>query len=184
MLDRTRKPPQRVDEIDWSTWRQTESATLMFIVDGERILLMRKKRGLGAGKINAPGGRIEDGETALECAVRETREELNVTPVAPSLRGRQRFHFVDGYRLTVFCFLSRGYEGRPAETDEARPKWTPLTAIPYDEMWADDALWVPKMLAGELFDGRYIFDDDTMVDHAFHPAPTLEVIAADRPDID
>ena len=29
-------------------------ANLCFIVKGERVLLIRKKRGLGAGKINGP----------------------------------------------------------------------------------------------------------------------------------
>lgn len=176
--------PTTVDEIDWLAWRQTETATLMFIVDGRRILLMRKKRGLGAGKINAPGGRLEDNETPLQCAIRETQEELHVTPHAPALCGRQRFHFVDGYQLTVFCYLSYGHSGQPTETDEAIPVWTALDAIPFDEMWADDQLWIPKMLRGELFDGRYIFDDDTMVDYRFHPAPSLASIAADNPEIE
>ncbi len=112
----------------------------MFVVDGDQILLIDKKRGLGAGKVNGPGGRLEHGETFEECAVRETREELHVTPLSPTLRGRQRFHFVDGYMLTVFCFVSFAHDGTATETDEARPRWTPIDAIPYERMWADDAL--------------------------------------------
>ena len=62
-------------------------------------------------------------------------------------------------------FTASGCDGVARETDEAVPLWTPLDRIPYDEMWADDRVWLPVMLAGKTFDGRWIFDDDTMVDH-------------------
>ena len=67
---------ERFEQIDWQRWEPDEHATLCFVIRGGEILLIRKKRGLGAGKINGPGGRLEPGETALDCAVRETREEL------------------------------------------------------------------------------------------------------------
>ncbi len=65
------------DSFDWSTWTPTEEATLLFAFDGGgRVLLIHKKRGLGKGKINGPGGRLEAGETPVQAAVRETREEV------------------------------------------------------------------------------------------------------------
>ena len=67
--------PHHVDDIDWPLWQFTEHAVLCFIVDGDRILLIHKKTGLGAGKVNGPGGRIEPGESPLQAAVRETEEE-------------------------------------------------------------------------------------------------------------
>ena len=42
--------------------------------------------------------------------------------------------------------------------------WTDLDAIPYDEMWEDDRLWLPHSLAGLAPRGRYIFDGDRMLD--------------------
>ena len=56
--------------IDWEQW-QGEKATLLFLRKDDQILLIRKKRGLGKGKINGPGGRLDPGETLAECAVRE-----------------------------------------------------------------------------------------------------------------
>ena len=63
-----------VSKIDWRRWKPTDVATLVFVVEPERLLLIRKKRGLGAGKINGPGGRREPGETLDECAARELEE--------------------------------------------------------------------------------------------------------------
>ena len=64
------------EKIDWSRWQPTELATLCFVIRDGQILLIHKKRGLGAGKINGPGGRIESGETAEQGAIRETQEEV------------------------------------------------------------------------------------------------------------
>jgi len=66
--------PRRLGDIDWSSWRAVDRATLTFVTEGSRLLLIRKKRGLGAGKINGPGGRLEQGETPLACAIREVEE--------------------------------------------------------------------------------------------------------------
>jgi 8-oxo-dGTP diphosphatase len=157
---------RKVAEIDWATWEPRDRATLVFVVRGGEILLMRKKRGLGAGKINGPGGRLEPGEAVLACAVREVEEELRITPRELRYAGDNAFQFVDGYSIHVSVYVATAFDGTPAETDEAAPLWFPLDAIPYDEMWEDDRLWLPLALAGEPFTARYVFDGDRMLDCA------------------
>ena len=165
--------PLRVAGIDWENWRPSDRATLVFVIDGDRLLLIRKKRGLGTGKISAPGGRIEGDETPIDCAVREVQEELSITPMDPGEVGELRFQFLDGYALQVHVFLASGFEGDPAESDEAIPKWTSEDAIPYDEMWEDDRIWLPPVLAGRSVRGRFIFDGDSMLDHEVEIIPPL-----------
>jgi 8-oxo-dGTP diphosphatase len=155
----------RVRDIDWKRWRAKDPATLVFVVKDSSILLIRKKRGLGAGKINAPGGRLEPGETPLEAAIRETREEVGITPIDLSYAGVNLFQFVDGYSIHVHVFKARDFEGEPRETDEAAPLWVPVDKIPYDEMWEDDRLWIPLLLDDVGFSGRYVFECETMLDH-------------------
>ncbi len=157
-------------DVDWSRWVPTDTATLVFVQEPGRVLLIRKKRGLGAGKINGPGGRLEPDETPLEAAIREVREELCVVPTGVEKRGELAFQFTDGYALFCHVFSADGCEGEPCETEEAAPIWTPVDAIPYGEMWADDALWMPHMLARRPFAGRFVFDGEIMLDHELaHP---------------
>ncbi len=153
-------------DLDWTRWEARDVATLVFVVQDGRILLIRKKRGLGAGKINGPGGRLEPGETPEAGAVREVEEELCVTPVGLRELGENRFQFVDGYSIHVFVFTASGCRGEPTETDEAAPLWVGLDAIPYGEMWEDDQLWLPLVLEGRRFTGRFLFDGDAMLDQA------------------
>jgi 8-oxo-dGTP diphosphatase len=149
--------------MDWTHWVPRERANLCFILKGGRVLLIRKKRGFGAGKINAPGGKIEPGETALESAIRETREEVGVVPLEPRKRGELFFQFADGYSLHCTVFLARDCEGEPRETEEAAPIWTDADAIPFREMWADDAHWLPLLLAGAAFRGYFTFDGEALL---------------------
>lgn len=160
------------DSFDWGSWTPTEEATLLFAFDGAgRVLLIHKKRGLGKGKINGPGGRLEPGETALQAAVRETSEELCIDVADPQFCGKLYFQFTNGYKLLGHVFKAYQWAGEPTETDEARPEWFPVNAIPYDRMWADDRHWFPLLLEDRGFTGRFIFDDDTMLWKSIEAVP-------------
>ena len=151
--------------IDWSAWRGEMLATLMFIVRDGRVLLIEKKRGIGAGKVNGPGGKIDPGETALEAVVRECQEELHITPLEPRKLGELWFSMTTCPDILCHVFRADDFSGIPTETDEAVPLWTPLDAIPYERMWADDRQWLPLMLADTTFRGRFVFEDETMCWH-------------------
>lgn len=150
---------------DWTRWVPEVDATLLFILREEQVLLIHKKRGFGAGKINGPGGRIEPGETPRECAIREVQEELCITPLNPEFCGRLHFQFLDGLTIRGHVFRAFDYEGTPQETDEAIPQWIHTAQLPYERMWQDDPTWMPLMLAGQRFSGHYIFDGETMREH-------------------
>lgn len=173
---------RRVAEIDWSAWTAVDPATLVFVVRNGRILLIHKKRGLGAGKINAPGGRLEPGETPEAGAARELREELGVRAGCLVQLGEHRFQFVDGYSIHVHVFRTGRIEGTPVETDEAVPVWCDVGEIPFDEMWEDDQYWIPLLLEGRRFSGYWIFDRDRIVDYRLDVLDDGPSPAADWPD--
>ncbi len=156
---------RRIGDVDWTRWTAVDPATLVFVIQEGRILLIRKKRGLGAGKINGPGGRLEPGEQPSAGAARELHEELGVRAGPLTRLGDHRFQFVDGYSIYVHVYWTSDVEGTPIETDEATPFWYEVDAIPFDEMWEDDRLWLPLVLEGRRFSGYWIFDGDTLLDY-------------------
>lgn len=157
--------------LDWSSWKPKEVATLLFLLRGDEVLLIRKKRGLGAGKFNGPGGRLELAETPEACAVREVQEEVGVTPRGLEAAGELSFQFVDGYSLHTHLFRAYGFDGTPIESDEALPHWFKVDALPFEEMWADDRLWLPHVLERRSVRGHFVFDGDVMLWHRceIHP---------------
>jgi 8-oxo-dGTP diphosphatase len=148
--------------IDWSLWQGEMKATILFIVKDGQVLLIEKKRGLGAGKINGPGGKIDPGETALAAAIRETQEELLITPHAPRKLGELHFSMSDHPHILCHVYRADDFSGTPTETDEAIPVWTPLDAIPYDRMWQDDRFWLPLLLTEQSFMGRFVFEGEQL----------------------
>ncbi|MFA5141076.1 MAG: 8-oxo-dGTP diphosphatase [Elusimicrobiota bacterium] len=156
-------------EPDWTKWEPTERATLCFVFRDGRVLLIHKKLGLGAGKVTAPGGRIQPGEPPADAACRETLEETGVRPLDVSRAGVLFFQFADGLALHCTVFAAERSSGMPRETDEAVPFWVEPSAVPYPKMWADDELWIPWMLAKRPFRGFFCFDGDRMLSGRVEP---------------
>lgn len=157
--------PDALLEKRLSDWEPDLTGTLLFVMDGPRVLLMRKKRGHGAGRINGPGGKLEPGETPLDCAVRETREETGVTPLGPTLRGLFRFVDLVQPQWLGYVFIAERHVGTAVETEEGSPVWTPVDDLPLTQMWEDDRYWLPRLLAGESLEGEFLFDDGRLLAH-------------------
>ena len=151
-------------EIDWDIWEAKEICVITYLFDGDKVLLIDKKTGLGSGLVNAPGGHIEETETALEAAKREFSEETGLLVENLNLRGTLNFQFRDGLSERGYVYFADSYSGTMQETEEARPFWCPVKEIPYNKMWEDDQYWLPIALEGKRFTGSFIFDGQTMVD--------------------
>jgi len=156
-----------VDERDDATLCYALCGDLPVTSDDE-LLMIRKRRGLGADLYNAPGGKVEAGETPAESAVRETREETAVDVGRVEKRGEFDFFFGDEHVFCCHVYVACAVTGEPADTPEAFPEWRTRGSIPYDEMWADDELWLPHVLDGETVRATFYFDDDgdDLLDHA------------------
>lgn len=158
-------------------WRPDDYATLVFVVKRSQVLLIHKQRGLGAGKVIGPGGKIEASETLVEGALRELEEEVGLQATHAEPRGELKFQFQDGYALQVAVFVVTVFDGQPKATEEAVPFWCGVDQIPYDQMWADDVLWLRRVLDGEAVLGKFWFDGDDMQAHrlVFFPVNGKEV---------
>jgi 8-oxo-dGTP diphosphatase len=164
----------QLSDIDWSSWKAKDPATLVFVFRDDEILLINKKTGLGKGKVNGPGGKVDPGETPETAAIRECHEELDIRVSNLEYCGEHRFQFVDGYSIQVWVYRTRDFEGVATESREAEPLWTRMDQIPYDRMWEDDKYWLPMIIRGERFQTRWIFDGDRMVDYAIEPDGNIE----------
>ena len=133
--------------------------------DGARqVLLGHKKTGLGQGKVVGLGGHLEPGESAAEAAAREVKEEsgLTVPPSALTEAAHVTFLFParPAWSMEVAVFTAADWAGQPAETDEIRPQWFPVAALPFDRMWDDAPRWLPRVLAGERLRATFTYADD------------------------
>lgn len=141
--------------------------TLLFLLKQDEILLAMKKRGYGIGKWNGVGGKADPGENEYQAAIRECQEEIEVTPISPKLVGKIKFYEKNdpNFGHHAHIFITKEWDGQPAETEEMRPQWFKFKDIPYGQMWPDDYLWLPLVLEGKLFEAEVTVDGDTLASH-------------------
>ncbi len=150
---------------DWPNWNPDLHATLMFIRQGSRVLLIEKLTGIGQGKINGPGGKIEPGETPEQGVIRECQEELHITCLDPVKRGELWFAMSDLPDIHCHVYTATKFRGTPTATKEANPYWCEIDEIPFEKMWEDDSYWLRQALNGESFDGKFLFSEEKIIAH-------------------
>ena len=119
-------------------------------VGGVEVLLGRKRRGLGEGRIVAPGGKLEPGESPEQAAVRELAEEvgLRADPRDLEPRGRldYRFPHRPAWSQRSHVFVCRRWEGGVVASSELDAGFVPIAEVPYAQMWDDARFWLPDVL--------------------------------------
>ena len=138
--------------------KQIEISTICLITKDNKILLGKKKRGLGKGYWNGLGGRLEKGESIKRCAIREAFEEAKIKINKLTLVGKILFKSkLFKKDLLVYFYKVNNFQGKPTETLEMKPSWFNFKKIPFQKMWPDDKFWMPIFLKGGGFTGKVEF---------------------------
>ena len=138
-------------------------ATLCHIVDGDRLLLQKKSGGLfGEGKWNGVGGKLKFGEPVKDGAIREVLEETGLLVSQLKPHGVLNFFFGKKAKAdwAIHVFSTKIFKGKLKSSEEGILRWFHLYEIPYDEMWDDDKHWLPLLLEGKQFRGKFYFNEN------------------------
>ena len=139
---------------------------------GQEVLLGRKLSGLGLGKVVAPGGKLEAGESPVDAAVREVREEAGITvdPSSLELLGALTylFPFKPEWSQVSWAFRARGDFGVSVASDEIDASWISIDEVPLSEMWDDAKYWLSGLLQGTPVVATFEFGPDLSTVSARH----------------
>ncbi len=113
------------------------SAVLLALTEGDagvevlltrRSMVMRNHR----GEVSFPGGRVDEGETPVEAALREAHEEVGLDPAAPTVVG-ELAHLNTivsrSYIVPIIATLDHRPELRAQTVEVDRVLWTPLREL-------------------------------------------------------
>lgn len=104
-----------------------KAAGIMYVAGDSVLLLKRNRSGDKAATWAFPGGKIEDGETSEQAAIRESKEEISYSPGATLSQLDHSKN--DDVEFTTF--LSRGDVFHPTlNAEHTGYVWAPLDALP------------------------------------------------------
>ncbi len=106
---------------------------LFFLRENQILLLRRFNTGFRDGEYSVPAGHLDGGETVLQAAIREGREEVGVEIEATDLVFSSVMHRIeDDERVDFFVQVNRWsgepYNPEPDKCDDLR--WVDITALP------------------------------------------------------
>jgi 8-oxo-dGTP diphosphatase len=103
------------------------AGTFLFDADGRLLLI---KEDYGQRRYSLPGGQVEEGESPIDAAVREAREEIGCEIRVTGVVGVALFRWTD---LSVTAFVGEIVSGEPhaaAVGEIAEVDWFDVRALP------------------------------------------------------
>ena len=120
-----------------SRTERAELTVLCMIYDGARILLQDRVKDDWKG-YTFPGGHVEPGESFVDCAIREIKEETGLDIEHPVLCGVKQFP-IEGGRYIVFLFKTDRFRGDLISSEEGKMVWVERARLGELSLTADFA---------------------------------------------
>lgn len=146
---------------------------LFSAADSLHVILIKRREDLRhhPGQISFPGGRREQGETPLACALRETREEIGIEPASLIIAGHLETAYIIASDFSIDPFVA-WHPGIPAcipypsEVDA-------IYTVPLAHLCAPGAreyrqkniLGTQRSVPGFLLDGHHLWGATAMLLH-------------------
>lgn len=101
--------------------KKVRNAVRTFLIKDDRVVCTKYKT-LNVGYFDIPGGKIEDGETAEEAAIREFKEETGIEVYNLEKVGNVIIEYSDRI-YNMETFIANDYDGIPQEFEENFSFW-------------------------------------------------------------
>lgn len=130
-------------------------ATRCFILDKNKVLVIKyNEPNRKAGWYDIPGGKIEEGETPVQTAIREVAEETTLKIDKLERKGKLIVEYPD--RILDFeVFVAKEFDGIPAELQENSSRW-----IEIDELLSKNNIFSCIQLLSEKYI-NYLKDENS-----------------------
>lgn len=143
-------------------------ATLCFVKKGDKILMINRNKPPFVGMWNAVGGKVKEGESVTECALREIKEESGVIAERVEVFSVFTWNYDDEVGYATLSVLPDDYDETrfPMETEEGLVTFKNIDWIisPKNYGVIDDLkIFIGDIKNGKKADYHLIYEDKTLV---------------------
>lgn len=135
-------------------------AAICYIFDGDKSLMIKRKKEPFSGYIVAPGGRFEEGETPFQCIEREIMEETGLAIKDYKLKIVTSEVGPKHYRWILYLFICNAFEGTVRESDEGELCWVDIDKLTQNKMSDIDKEMLPYVLDDKKYFFKISYNDD------------------------
>jgi 8-oxo-dGTP diphosphatase len=153
---------------------QMKLATLCYVMKDDKTLMLyrnKKENDYHEGKWNGLGGKLEQGETPEECAIREVYEESGLRVSNPEMKGLITFPLFDGLDdWYVWIFVLKKFEGELIDSPEGHLEWIDNKKLIDLNLWDGDKIFIPWLFEDKCFSAKFIYENGNYISHSvtFH----------------
>ena len=136
-------------------------STACYLKENDKILMLKFYKKYG--QVYAPpGGKLESGETPLDCILREFKEETGLTLINPKLQGMS--YWKDSTEGIIFVYVCEHYEGQLCENEsEGKLEWIPVEKLLDIYQFDQNKKFTPYLFQNDFFEGKFLLDDSCNV---------------------
>lgn len=139
-----------------------ETSCGYLIQDHKWLMLQRdkKKNDVNEGKWIGIGGKLEPGESMLQCMSREIKEETGLIAEQLELRGILYFEYQDMEPEKIYVYTIEHFSGTLKECDEGTLQWIDQKDILSLPLWDGDRIFLDRLLSNDHRTFCYAFSYD------------------------
>ena len=133
------------------------------IKDNKVVVTKYKESNKKAGYYEIPGGKIEEGETAEQTAIREMKEETGLKIKDLKYKGNMLVEYPN--RIFDFeVFICDEYKGKPQDFKENTSEWIEINELLKKEKILSNIIILDRFFIKGLTNDEYIFKMHIQVD--------------------
>lgn len=144
--------------------KKVRKAAKCYIFKEDEILVTKYKEGnIKAEYYDIPGGKIEEGETAEQTAIREVKEETGIIVKNLKYSG----NIIVEYPNRIFnfeIFTSKEFEGKPKDFEENSSQWIKIEKLLNEEKILSNIMILDRFFIKGLLNKDTIFNMYISVD--------------------
>ncbi len=137
------------------------NATVCYLKKENKVLMIKFTKKWG--QVYAPpGGKFEEGESPLDCILREYYEETGLKLIHPKLQGIS--YWKDHKEGIIFVYVAEEYEGVFNRiSEEGSLEWVKVEDLENIKQFSQNKKFIPYLFQENLFEGKFLLDEKCQV---------------------